>query len=261
MQQPKQDAWTLKILGNMGGSCRDTYASAALIDDFALLDAGTGVQLLSLQEMLKIDHVLLTHVHLDHTAMLFFLMDCHIGIRDSLQVHCLKETADAIRRGIANGETWPEVDKLKIDGKPIMEFNYLKPYEPVMLNGRLVTPLPVKHAVPTLAFCLHGANEDFVYINDILDAEPAFWEYLNALPQFRRMVIEVSFPDEMRKVAEDSYHLTPSMLAELLKNLRDDVEVFYCHAKPQVADKIAAQVAARFGERVRALRQGEIFTL
>ena len=250
----------LKILGNMGGSCRGQYSSSALINDSLLLDVGTGAQQLSLARMLKIDDVLLTHSHLDHMAMLFFLMDCQIGRKNrSLQVHCLKETAVALRRFFFNDHIWPDFENIKVDGVPIMEFNYLTPYQRQTINGCDITPLPVQHTVPTVGYCLHGDGEDFVFISDILDADDDCWEYLNNLKRFRRMTIEISFPDEMEKVAKDSFHLTPKMLERLLKKIPSGVEVFFCHAKPQVYGEVLQQVEARFVGRVKPLQRGMVF--
>ena len=41
-----------------------------LLGDSVLIDAGTGLATLSLEEMLRIDHVVLTHAHLDHCSAL-----------------------------------------------------------------------------------------------------------------------------------------------------------------------------------------------
>ena len=42
-----------------------------MLDDWLLLDAGTGVARLTLEEMAPLQHVLLTHSHMDHIAALF----------------------------------------------------------------------------------------------------------------------------------------------------------------------------------------------
>jgi len=46
-----------------------------LLDHDVLIDAGTGVGDLSLTEMSLIDHVFITHSHLDHIACIPLLMD------------------------------------------------------------------------------------------------------------------------------------------------------------------------------------------
>jgi glyoxylase-like metal-dependent hydrolase (beta-lactamase superfamily II) len=56
----------------MGGGAQTT---AMLLDDDILIDAGTGVSSLSMAEMCKIDHIFVTHAHLDHVACIPFLVD------------------------------------------------------------------------------------------------------------------------------------------------------------------------------------------
>ena len=46
-----------------------------LVDHDILIDAGTGVGELSLDELERIDHVFITHSHLDHIAALPLLID------------------------------------------------------------------------------------------------------------------------------------------------------------------------------------------
>jgi len=46
-----------------------------LVDEDVLIDAGSGVGDLTLDEMAGIRKVLLTHAHLDHVAGLFLLLD------------------------------------------------------------------------------------------------------------------------------------------------------------------------------------------
>ena len=58
----------IRVLGCSGAIAKDCRTTSFLIDSDVLVDAGTGVGDLSLQEMQGIDDVLLTHSHLDHVA-------------------------------------------------------------------------------------------------------------------------------------------------------------------------------------------------
>jgi glyoxylase-like metal-dependent hydrolase (beta-lactamase superfamily II) len=58
----------LCILGCSGGIGGDLRTTSMLLDDDILIDAGTGVGDLSLQQLAKIDHIFVTHSHLDHVA-------------------------------------------------------------------------------------------------------------------------------------------------------------------------------------------------
>src|ERR1017187_6729710 len=65
----------LRILGCSGGIGGNARTTAMLLDHDVLIDAGTGVGDLSLSELSLIDHVFITHSHLDHIACIPLLMD------------------------------------------------------------------------------------------------------------------------------------------------------------------------------------------
>jgi phosphoribosyl 1,2-cyclic phosphodiesterase len=58
----------LRILGCSGGIGGVARTTSMLLDDNVLIDAGTGVGDLGLSELVRIDHVFVTHSHLDHIA-------------------------------------------------------------------------------------------------------------------------------------------------------------------------------------------------
>ena len=55
----------VRVLGCSGAIAKDCRTTSFLIDESVLIDAGTGVGDLTLDEMRKIDDVYLTHSHLD----------------------------------------------------------------------------------------------------------------------------------------------------------------------------------------------------
>ena len=70
----------VRVLGCSGGIGAQARTTSFLIDGDILLDAGTGVEDLSVDELAAIDHVFLTHSHLDHIAALPLLVDS-VGAR------------------------------------------------------------------------------------------------------------------------------------------------------------------------------------
>jgi ribonuclease BN (tRNA processing enzyme) len=60
----------LRILGCSGGiGGRHLRTTSFLLDHDILIDAGTAAADLSIAELAAIDHVFLTHTHLDHIAL------------------------------------------------------------------------------------------------------------------------------------------------------------------------------------------------
>ena len=66
----------LRVLGCSGGiGGRHLRTTSMLLDDDVLIDAGTGVGDLSIEELARIDHVFVTHSHLDHVGSIPFMVD------------------------------------------------------------------------------------------------------------------------------------------------------------------------------------------
>ena len=78
----------VKILGCSGGIGGNLRTTSMLVDEDILIDAGTGVGDLSMEELIKIDHILITHSHLDHIAFIPLLIDTVMGFREEpITVH------------------------------------------------------------------------------------------------------------------------------------------------------------------------------
>jgi ribonuclease BN (tRNA processing enzyme) len=71
----------LKLLGCNGGIGGIRRTTCYALDESVLIDAGTGLISLSLEEMSRIEHVVITHAHFDHIASLPLSMDSVIGMR------------------------------------------------------------------------------------------------------------------------------------------------------------------------------------
>lgn len=69
---------------------RTSRVPHVLLGERVLVNVGAGVGQLTLEEMQRVEHVLLSHSHFDHIAALPLLRDA-VGVRGSrpLQVHAL----------------------------------------------------------------------------------------------------------------------------------------------------------------------------
>jgi phosphoribosyl 1,2-cyclic phosphodiesterase len=95
----------LRILGCSGGIGGNLRTTSLLLDHDVLIDAGTGVGDLSLAEMCAINHVFVTHSHLDHIACLPLLIDSVGFMRDQpLVIHATDETLVILKEHILLGD-------------------------------------------------------------------------------------------------------------------------------------------------------------
>jgi len=89
----------LRVLGCSGGIGGNLRTTSFLLDRDVLIDAGTGVSELSLSELTEIDHVFVTHSHLDHIACIPFMVDSVGIMRDQpLTVYASEETLDILKQ-------------------------------------------------------------------------------------------------------------------------------------------------------------------
>ncbi len=93
----------LRVLGCSGGIGAGLRTTTLLLDDDVLIDAGTGVGDLEIGDMAKIDHIFVTHSHLDHVTSIPFLADTVGWMRDKpVTIHALPETIDILRKHLFN---------------------------------------------------------------------------------------------------------------------------------------------------------------
>lgn len=250
----------LRVLGCSGGIGGGLRTTSMLLDQDVLIDAGTGVGDLSLPELQRIDHVFLTHSHLDHVAMLPFLVDTVGGLRDRpVIVHAIEETIAILREHIFNWKIWPDFSAIPRPDQPFLRFSPVREGETVDLGGRRLTPIPANHTVPAVGYRLDSGEASLVYTGDTTVCD-ALWEAVNGCDNLRYLIIETAFSNAERDLAEKSHHLWPDGLATELGKLRRPAQVFITHLKPGDGPLTMEQVQSLPGCRdPRMLSNGHVF--
>ncbi len=222
----------LRVLGCSGGIGGNLRTTSFLLDHDVLIDAGTGVGELSLSELAEIDHVFVSHSHLDHITSIPFLVDSAGFMRDKpLTVYATVETLEILKQHIFNWAIWPDFTQIPNVNAPYLRYQSIALGKAVNLNGRGITPLPANHVVPSVGFKLDSGNASLVFSGDTT-INPALWEAVNKIDNLRYVILETAFSNSEIKLAEVSKHLCPSMAAAELANLKMDAEVFITHLKP-----------------------------
>ena len=149
-----------RVLGCSGGiGGRESRTTAFLVDDDILIDGGTGVGELEYDELLRINHIFVTHAHLDHIAFIPFLIDTVGDVRRSpVTVYATVETLRILRSHIFNWLVWPDFSAIPDRHHPFMRFEVLKLGEHATLDGRRISVLPAFHTVPAVAYALDSAD-------------------------------------------------------------------------------------------------------
>jgi ribonuclease BN (tRNA processing enzyme) len=253
----------IRVLGCSGSIAAGSRTTAFLLDDDVLIDAGSGVGDLSLEALARIDHILISHSHLDHVLSIGLLADSVLRIRKAagrppIQVHALGATLEALKAHIFNNVIWPDFTRLPSAEQPVLAFRRFDVGDVLTLKGRRIEVLPALHTVPACGFAvIPPEGGAWVFTGDTAP-NPALWARLRSLP-VASLVIETAFSDEEVGLAELSRHLSPSMLARELGQLGSkNTEVYITHIKPGEVERVMSEIArAGLVNSLSALQTGQ----
>jgi len=252
----------LKILGCSGGIGGALRTTSMLLDEDILIDAGTGVGDLSLNEMAKIDHVFVTHSHLDHVTSIPFIVDSVGYIRTKpIVIHATQATQEILKQHLFNWKIWPDFSEIPNKNKPHMRHENISVGITVELEGRRITPLPADHVVPAVGFHLDSGKSSLVFTGDTTSND-SFWVVVNKIENLRYLIIETAFCNREKELAITSKHLCASMLSVELNKLVRNPEIYITHLNPGEADIIMCEVeecAKKFSPR--RLMNNQVFDL
>lgn len=251
----------IRVLGCSGSIAAGSRTTAFLLDHDVLIDAGTGVGELTLDELTRIDHILVSHSHLDHVLAIGLLADSvtrrrHAAGREPVQVHALPATIAALKMHVFNGVIWPDFTRLPSEERPVLRFQPLEVGQVLALGARRIEVLPASHTVPAVGFAVLGRRGAWVYTGDT-GPNAALWARLASLP-VSSLVIETAFRDDERQLAAVSRHLCPAQLGDELAQLAQPADVYITHIKPGEVDAVMSEIAALpLRHRVHTLVSGQ----
>ncbi|MHB1143995.1 MAG: MBL fold metallo-hydrolase [Thiobacillus sp.] len=252
----------LTVLGCSGGIGSGRHTTSLLVDDDVLIDAGTGITTLDFEQLLKIDHVFITHAHLDHVLGLPLLLDSVGDLRSTpVTVHALPAVLDVLSKHLFNWHLWPDFREIPSAEAPWLRFASLNLGDAFTLKGRTFAPLPANHVVPACGIHLATAAGSLVFSGDTTHSD-AFVAALNAIPNLRHLIIETSFENALVEIAQASKHHWPDSLAAELQLLSVQPEVWITHLKPGNESAIMNELRdAAPGWGVETLLQGQVIEI
>jgi ribonuclease BN (tRNA processing enzyme) len=228
----------VKVLGCSGGVGGSLRTTAFLVDDDILLDAGTGAGDLSLEQLARIDHVFITHSHLDHVACLPLMVDSVGAMRDEpLTVYATAQTIAIFKKHLFNWLLWPDFTTIPTESAPFMVFKEIAVGEITTLptkdgkSQRKITAIPANHTVPAVGYLLESPKGALIFSGDTAEND-ALWEVANRTPNLKYLIIETAFSNKEHELAAASKHHCPHTLAADLAKLTASPEVLISHLKP-----------------------------
>jgi ribonuclease BN (tRNA processing enzyme) len=223
----------LRVLGCSGGiGGRHLRTTSFLVDSDILIDAGTGVGDLTLAELSQIDHIFITHSHLDHVTSIPFLVDTIGGMRTkAVDVYAAGATIEILKNHLFNWAIWPDFSEIPTPEAPFLRYQEIQVGQAIVLSGRTITPIPARHTVPAVGYHLDSGAASLVFTGDT-GPNDALWRVVNRINNLKFPIIETAFSNKERHLAEISRHLCPTLLAEELKKLERNAEIYITHMKP-----------------------------
>lgn len=249
----------LKVLGCSGGIGGDLRTTSFLLDHDVLIDAGTGAMNLTVPELMQIDHIFITHSHLDHIASIPFLVDTVGGMRDKpITLHATEKTLNALKAHIFNWLIWPDFNHIPTKDQPYMVYAPFSVGETIALGERKITALPANHVVPAVGFRLDSGRHSLVFSGDTTTND-ALWAEVNKIENLSHLIIETAFSNKELDLAVAAKHLVPSLLVEELRKLKKNAQIYVTHLKPGEIELIMSEIERDAGEfKPRMLQNNQI---
>jgi len=233
----------IKILGCSGGKTIDHAPTSFLLDDRILVDAGTVMNKLESDELLKIDHLLLSHAHFDHIAEIPFLALTFMEEKTGdFNVYASQETTDIVLSNIFNDKVWPDLFTISKENNGNLHWNTFNHYEFFNIAEYSIVSIPVHHSIPTNGFIIDNGDNSFAFTGDTYITDQ-FWDYCSHQENLKAIIVDVCLPNEQLDLAEKVSHLTPNTLALELEKLNSSgITIFITHVKPYFRQQVIDQI-------------------
>jgi HD-GYP domain-containing protein (c-di-GMP phosphodiesterase class II)/ribonuclease BN (tRNA processing enzyme) len=234
----------IKLLGVSGDKSGDSSPTSLQVGRHVVIDAGNILQSLG-EEASNIEHIFLTHSHLDHIVDIPFWIDTYYDtLKKPLKVYALKETIRHLKEHIFNYNIWPDFSEIYLanrDEKSI-EFIEIKYGEVYSFDDVTLEPISVNHTVETCGYIIKKETFSTLFATDTYITD-TIWDRLNSDLTINSLIIDVSFPSSYDKLAKESKHLTPKLLLGELKKLhRNDLSIYITHIKSSFFNEVKKEL-------------------
>ncbi|MDD3463133.1 MAG: GAF domain-containing protein [Sulfurospirillaceae bacterium] len=250
---------TVKFLGASGGRDAKHFSTCIQVAENIVIDAGNIVNALG-SSAKDIDHIFLTHAHLDHIIDIAFLIDNFFASRENeLCIYGLKDTLSSLKEHIFNWQIWPDFSELYLikENKKSVKFIPIKYNQTYTINGVSLTPFKSNHTITCCGYVVEKNSNALLFSSDTYKNKK-IWDIVNENQKIKSLVIDVSFPSKFEHIAHKSKHLTPKLLKMELKKLhRNDVQIYVNHIKPSYENIVIEELEKMGISQKNILRGGE----
>lgn len=252
----------LKVLGASGSDLPGHRLSSFLLDGKIVFDAGAVTSVLNLRKQQMIDHIFITHAHLDHIKDIPFLADNLIlsGKKKTINLLSIKEVLKDLKSHLLNSRIWPDFTIIPDRKSSILKLRSIKEEESVALDGYRITAYRMNHTVNAVGYLVEKDNASFFYTGDTAPARQTWMKLSNK--KLNVLIVEISFPNKMQELAIKTGHLTAELLFEDLKNSQLTIDrIFITHVKPFYRKWIEQDIKQYSSYKLKILNGGEVIKI
>jgi len=235
----------INILGASGTKTQSAGTTSFQIYKNIIIDAGNVIKPLG-EEVLNINHIFLTHTHSDHIIDLPFIIESFFEQRkEPLTIYGSNQTIQALKKHTFNDEIWPDFSKIKLINSEEFSIKYqvIKENEAIKIDSYSITAVKANHIEGAFGYVIAKGSLDSYFISGDTYINPLIWETINTNKKIKSLIIECSFPNKFEKLAQDSKHLTPKLLKNIISKInRDDVQIFIYHLKQSYKTKLIEEI-------------------
>jgi ribonuclease BN (tRNA processing enzyme) len=249
----------VEILGCSGNVTRNHRATAYLVNDSVLFDAGTVTDALAPARSERISHVFLSHAHLDHVKGLCSLAE-EFSMKEGQHVTVLghEQVLDTVSRHLFNGRLWPDFRIIPDKEAPAVRLEAMNPLEYIFVDGLRVKAIPVRHCVHTCGFLLKEGASSVMFTSDT-GMTDQFWGEAQRDKHLKFIIAHVAFPDRLSGLAATSGHMTPSVLLNRIDTYcLHHIPFYLAHMKTFFGREIRSEIATARRQNIHVLKQGSV---
>jgi ribonuclease BN (tRNA processing enzyme) len=231
-----------------------------LIDERVAVDAGSIAIALTDAQRNKVRDIIVTHPHMDHIASLpIFVDDLFAQLEEPVRIYATEEVIALLERDVFNNNVYPRFSEMENSKGRVMEYIPIRLGEEFSVAHLRATAVRVNHIVPTIGLVISDGKSTVAFSSDTAETD-AFWTLINERPTLDALMIEASFPDSMRELAEASKHLTPaSMKRELQKLNHNGMDILAVHLKAAYRETLIRELDALKIPRLSAMEPGHVY--
>ena len=232
----------IRFLGVGGSKGYKGGTTCLQVRDNLLIDGGNILH--SLQEdSIFVEHIFLTHAHLDHIADIPYLFDINYEkLTIPITIYAMPQTIDFLKENIFNNKIWPDFSTISLpnSSEPALVYHDIEFDKVYSFKNTKIIPIEVNHSEGSCGYIIKKPSIKVLFAPDT----KACQNILDKLVEYDidSLIVDCSYPARMNDLAEISKHFSTKSLRDELEKLGKDVSVYPVHIKSTYKQQVEKEI-------------------